>query len=95
MGVELMQSYSKLSLSTKDFRAQVYNKKVIHNGDPVLSWAIYNAVTRAGPSENLMLDKSKSKERIDPIAALINAHAMAMIGKKESIYNERGLRSLT
>jgi phage terminase large subunit-like protein len=95
-GIEIAQSYSKLSLPTKDFRAKCYDKKIIHNGDPVLAWAIYNAVTRAGPSENIMLDKAKSKERIDPIACLINAHAMAMLpDNSESPYSEQGLRSLT
>lgn len=93
--VEIRQNFSDLSLPTKDFRAKVYDKKIIHNGDPVLSWAIYNAVTRAGPSENLMLDKGRSKERIDPIACLINAHARAMLPGKVSVYSERGLRSLS
>ena len=92
--IEVPQSYMGLSPATKDFRAKVYNKKIIHENDPVLTWAISNAVTRAGPSENLMLDKSKSRQRIDPIAALINAHTRAMVADPGWVYNERGIRSL-
>jgi phage terminase large subunit-like protein len=77
--IEISQSYMGLSIATKDFRSKVYNKKILHDGNPVLTWAIGNAVTRAGPSENIMLDKSKAKQRIDPIAALINAHVRAMV----------------
>jgi phage terminase large subunit-like protein len=31
------------------------------------------------PNENIMLDKAKSTERIDPIASVINAHVRAMV----------------
>ena len=91
--VEIPQSYSKLTEPTKDFRAKVYNKKIIHDNNPVLTWAISNAVTRVGPSGNILLDKGRSKERIDPIAAVINAHTRAMV-REFVVYNERGMRSL-
>jgi len=93
--VEIPQSYTGLSVATKDFRSKVYNKKIIHGNNPVLTWAISNAVTRSGPSENLMLDKSKAKQRIDPIAATINAHVRAMANERAvCVYNTRGMRSL-
>lgn len=76
--VEIPQTTPSLSEPTKDFRAQVYNKKVIHDNNPVLTWAIGNAVTREDHNGNIMLDKSKSTERIDPIASLINAHVRAI-----------------
>ena len=78
--VDVPQSYTGLSVATKDFRAKVYNGKVLHNNDPVLTWAIGNAIVRKGPSENIMLDKSKATQRFDPVAALITAHTRAMVG---------------
>lgn len=36
-----------------------------------------NAVTKVDAQENIMLDKSKSTQRIDPAAALINAYVRA------------------
>lgn len=93
--VDIPQSYTGLSLATKDFRAKAYNKKIIHDNNPVLAWAIGNAVLRKGPSENIMLDKSKALDKIDPIASLINAHVRAMANEdKRSVYEERGIRRL-
>ena len=77
--VEIRQGIQTLGGPTKDFREQVYQGNVIHNNNPVLTWAISNAVTRQDANENIMLDKSKSSERIDPIAAVINAHVRAML----------------
>jgi phage terminase large subunit-like protein len=93
--VEIPQSYTGLSLSTKDFRAKVFQKKIIHDGNPVLTWALSNCVTRSGPSENIMLDKARARQRIDPVAALINAHARAMLRVVIDGYQKRGMRSLS
>jgi phage terminase large subunit-like protein len=82
--VEIRQGIQTLGGPTKDFREQVYSGNLIHNNNPVLTWAISNAVTRQDANENIMLDKSKSSERIDPIAAVINAHVRAML-KSETI----------
>jgi phage terminase large subunit-like protein len=81
--VDIGQWYNMLSEPTKDFRAKVYNKKVIHNNNPVLTWAISNAILRTGPSGNIMLDKGKAAQRIDPIASGINAHARAMVNESK------------
>lgn len=89
--VEIRQGVRTLSEPTKSFREMVLSGKVIHDKNPVLTWAINNAVTKQDHNENIMLDKEKSTDRIDPIAALINAHTRAMLLAEESIYNERGL----
>lgn len=72
--VEIRQGVRTLSEPTKDFRERVLKGEVLHDGNPVLTWALSNAVTKADHNENIMLDKSKSTERIDPAAATINAH---------------------
>ncbi|WP_297988269.1 terminase large subunit [uncultured Anoxybacillus sp.] len=83
--VEIPQGIRYLSEPTKNFRTKVFEKKIIHNQNPVLAWAVGNAVTRKDAQENIMLDKSKSTDRIDPLAALINAHARAMFANAESV----------
>jgi len=45
-------------------------------------------------NENIMLNKKKSTQRIDPIAAILNAYVRAMVSTGGSVYNRRGLRSL-
>lgn len=76
--VKVPQGIRYLSEPTKNFRTKVLEKKIIHDKNPVLTWAVGNAITRKDAQENIMLDKSKSVDRIDPLAALINAHARAM-----------------
>jgi phage terminase large subunit-like protein len=89
--VEIRQGIATLGAPTKDFREKVYQQLVKHNNNPVLTWAIGNAVTRQDANENIMLDKSKAGDRIDPIAALLNAHVRAMINiNTKSVYEERG-----
>ena len=85
--VEIVQGIKTLSEPTKDFREMVLSKRIIHDGNPVLAWAISNAIVdEVDRNKNIILNKKKSRERIDPVAATINAHVRAMTGegKKES-----------
>ncbi|MBU8583569.1 terminase large subunit [Bacillus paralicheniformis] len=75
--IEIRQGVATLSEPTKDFREKVKAKKIIHNKNDLLTWAMGNAITKVDAQENIMLDKSKSTQRIDPAAALINAHVRA------------------
>ena len=93
--IEIPQGIPTLGVPTKDFRAKVYNGRIIHDNNPVLTMALGNAVTRPDPNDNIMLDKSKSTFRIDPAASLMNAHVRVMLNEtpKKSVY-ERGMRRL-
>jgi phage terminase large subunit-like protein len=75
--VDIPQSYTGLSEATKKFREWAYAKKLIHN-NPLLTWAVSNAVVRKGPTQNIMLDKEHSEEAIDPLAALINGTVLLL-----------------
>ncbi|WP_307192028.1 terminase large subunit [Mesobacillus stamsii] len=86
--IEVRQGMQTLGAPTKDFREQVYLNRVRHNDNPVLTWAIGNAVTRQDANENIMLDKSKAADRIDPIASVLNAHVRAMTGNFSLNMNE-------
>lgn len=72
--IDVPQGIQSLGEPTKNFQKISYDGNVIHDNNPVLTWAIGNAVTREDANKNFMLDKAKSTERIDPIASLINAH---------------------
>lgn len=87
--VEVRQGFQTLSESTKDFRDYVYesggkHKKITHLGDKVLSWAVGNAIAEMAANESIKLSKSKSRERIDPIAAIITAFVQARFSVNES-----------
>lgn len=81
--VEIRQGSLTLSEPTKNFREMVLQKRVKHLDDPVLSWAVGNAVTKMDDKENMKLDKAKSTNRIDPIAAIIDAHVQALFAVPE------------
>jgi len=91
--IEVIQGMRTLSEPTKNFREAVYLGNIRHDKNPVLTWALGNAVTRIDHNENIMLDKDKSTERIDPIASLIDAHTRAIVKESGiSIYETRGVR---
>ena len=93
--VPIRQGTVTLSEPTSDFRAQVYAHNVVHDDNPVLTWAVSNAIADVvDKNENIMLNKKKSTQRIDPIAAILNAYVRAMVSTGGSVYNRRGLRSL-
>lgn len=83
--VEIIQGMQTLSGPTKDLRGEVYSGKVLHNRDPVLSWAMGNAIVRQDHNLNIMLDKDKSRECIDPVAAILDAHVRAMVQEPSGI----------
>lgn len=85
MVVEIIQGPRTLSEPTKNFREMVYLKKVRHDDNPVLTWAVSNAVAEAvDRNQNILLSKKRSKQRIDPVAALLNAHCRAMVKPSSS-----------
>ncbi|WP_101844222.1 terminase large subunit [Halobacillus sp. Marseille-P3879] len=75
--VKVVQGMKTLAPASKDFRELVYQEKIIHDNNPVINFAMGNAVTKMDHNENFMLDKSKSSQRIDPVASIITAHAHA------------------
>lgn len=95
--VEIRQGVKTLSEATKLFRELVAQGKIVHDGSPLLSWALGNAVIEQDNNENIKLSKKNASDnkRIDPIAAIINA--MVRLGAlKEigSVYDTRGIKTL-
>lgn len=76
--VEIPQTIAMLSPATKEFRNDVYNGLVKHDGDKLLKRALLNVQVKTDDQENIMLSKKRSNGRIDPIAAVINAYARVL-----------------
>ena len=76
--IDIPQTITQLSEPTKRFREYVYDNKITHLGDRLLKWAVSNAVLKADQQENVMIGKQVSRDRIDPVAAILNAFARAM-----------------
>ncbi|MDP2335939.1 MAG: terminase large subunit, partial [Bacteroidota bacterium] len=69
------QGYQTMSFPTKEFKTKIYGGEVHHNNNPVINWMIGNAVPRRDPNDNIILDKSKSKNKIDGIVAAVISFA--------------------
>lgn len=75
---EVRQGPFTLNEPTKDYRDQLYSGNVKHSKDGLYSWTASNAVATQHKQEYIMLDKNKSAEKIDPMAATMNAHYRGM-----------------
>jgi phage terminase large subunit-like protein len=67
------QGYKSLNAPSKWFEGAVKKNKVIHNMHPVLSWNAGNAAITTDPTGSIKPDKTKCKDKIDGIAATLNA----------------------
>ena len=83
--IEVRQGMRTLSEPTKAFREEAYRGNILHEPNPLLDWAVSNAVTKRDHNENIILDKEKSTNRIDPIAAVINAFSRARVTAEEDM----------
>jgi phage terminase large subunit-like protein len=67
-------------------------QKLLHGGHPILAWMASNAVVRHGMRGEIRLDKEKSGDKVDGIAALAMALSRAMVQTSTvSIYERRGV----
>lgn len=77
--VEIRQGIPTLSEPTKRFRELVLQGKIVHDGNPLLTWCLSNAVEQTDSNGNIKLSKKNKddSQRIDLIAAVINAMVRA------------------
>jgi phage terminase large subunit-like protein len=74
---EVRQGLKTLNDPTKDFRLQIYDRKMLHGPNPLLDIAVHNAVLKED-NDTIMINKRLNREKIDPVVALVDAHTEAM-----------------
>lgn len=74
---EVRQGTLTLNVPTRTFRQQVYEGNIVHKKNKILTHAVNNAITKED-NNGLQIDKAKNSNKIDPIAALMNAYVFAM-----------------
>lgn len=82
--VEVRQGYKTLSEPTKFIKELMIKGKFVTGDNPVLKWAAANCVAKFDSSENVLLDKSKSVNRIDPMASTVVAMVEAMLHEERA-----------
>ena len=70
------QSHRHLNEATVNFRNDVYNKNIIYEKNPVLDFAMQNAVIRQ-QNGLIKIDKDATKKKIDPVDAVLFAYKLA------------------
>lgn len=73
----ITQRTGTLNAPSKLLEAIVVEGKLRHGGNPVLAWNANNVAVYTDATGSIKPDKQKSREKIDGIAALVNALAVA------------------
>lgn len=89
----LRQSTQNLAGPTKEFERLVFDRKIVHNGNPVLRWMMSNVAVREDAGGNIRPDKGKCADKIDGIMAAIMALTACiwLESAGPSVYEERGV----
>lgn len=64
------QGFKDMAPAIDALELDVIDRKLVHPTNPVLTWAMANAVATMDPAGNRKLDKDKARFRIDPAVAL-------------------------
>lgn len=78
--VKVRQGHLTLSEPWRRFEELVFTAQLDHGGNPCLRWMAGNVCLRPDANMNFVPDKSKSAEKIDGIAAALNAYAAHLAG---------------
>jgi len=81
--VEIRQGFTSLSESTKKLRELTLQGKIVHDGSPLLTWCLSNAIELTGEGQLIKLQKKHKDDtqRIDLVAAIINALFRALLNE--------------
>lgn len=95
-GFELEKVAQGFNLSTahKWLKAILRSNELRHPGNRVVTWSADNLSERENPQGEIMPDKKKSSERIDPMSAIVTAIHVWLPSQEErrSVYETRGIR---
>jgi phage terminase large subunit-like protein len=74
-----------MSAPAKEFERLIISRRVIHNGNPVATEHVCNAVAVRDAADNLKVDKSKANRRIDVVVALLMALGRYMVAPVDAV----------
>lgn len=94
-GYAFPQVYSKYNEPTRELGIAMAEGRVLHGGNPVLAWAAGHAIGRTDGNGLIMPDKARSRDKIDPIVAVVMAFSEAQFHErtKSSFYETNSLEA--
>ena len=81
--LEVRQGYKTESAPLKQMKADLMDKKINYNNNPILKWNLSNVVVKTDDNENIMLSKEKARQRIDGAASLMDAYVIYINRQQE------------
>ena len=91
--VAVPQTAKELTPAVREFLAAVHNGDVVHFDNPVLKWMASNvALVESEKHSGIKPEKLAPTQKIDGIAALINAWSRMLLAPPPSVYLERGIQ---
>lgn len=92
--VEVRPSTGNFSEPTKELGVLMKERRIRHDGDPVLTWAIGNVVGHFDNKDNVYPRKQRPENKIDPVIALVMALSrwLRRIGDGPSVLETEGIR---
>ena len=81
--VEVRQGFKTESAPLKQMKADLMEKKINYNNNPILKWNLSNVVVKMDDNENIMLSKEKARQRIDGAASMMNAYVIFINRQQE------------
>ena len=84
--IEVIQGFKTESAPLKQMKADLMDKKINYNNNPILKWNLSNAAIKKDDNENIMLSKKKSRQRIDGVASLMDAYVI-FVNKQQEYLN--------
>ena len=95
--LEYQQSIRYMSVPTKDLESRVLRHELNFLGSPVIRWMFRNVVVWKDPNANIKLDKSRSRNKIDGVVALVDAIGAWLNvtnGETKEIYVDHTVRTM-
>ena len=87
--VEVRQGAKTMSAPMKQLKADLIEKKINYNNNPILKWNLSNMSIKQDENENIRPVKEKSRQRIDGAVSLIDAYCI-YIEKQQEYLNYIG-----
>ena len=81
--VEVRQGFKTESAPLKQMKADLMDKKINYNNNPILKWNLSNVAIKQDDNENIMITKEKSRQRIDGVASLMDAYVIFVNKRNE------------
>lgn len=92
--VKFAMNTANFSEPMKKLEVLLRERKIKHNGSPLLRWCLGNVIAKEDHNGNVFPRKQHEKLKIDPIVALVMALALWLVDDGESVYSTRGIRTL-